>query len=680
MKLLHVELENIFAYDRPVRVDLDMVTPERNIVLIWGRNGMGKTSFLNSLKLLFLGADREDIRKIGFPPRTLTPRQYVLGDSGSWSGVINRKALNHAKATGQRVTARVKARWQNADESIVTAERQWSTTPAGYEETLAVWDGREKMTGDAAKQRLQDYMPPEFVGFFFFDGEDIKQLAESDDRKIIDFDRLLRITFTEILSDELGELAKERSRGIVAEQLRQQIALSEEALTRARLTGEAEQHRLAELTDLAEEYAADLRRLNARREDLSAGASDAQRAALEERIGDLQTRLADAEYELAESVPAMAPIFANLSLVELARKAVAERLSAVGAAEQVLARRIKHEMPGWIEAAPVALPPDGVVRLSESLGQRIDELVHPASSGGLFGSLDPVRADQIDRRLEYLLLQSADEQNDHVRRLTLVRRLRRELAESREALMRLEVGSQVNLEEYRRTISQIESLEAKRDATREARGQSQRSLENAAEVVRLETQRLRELRTRQEAELKRGKESRFILKLAGTMADIRETLRKSARRNVETRLNARFSDLVYEHGLVERIQIGDAYTMTFLDRYGNPTGRASLSSGLKQLAATAFLWAMKDAVGRERPIVIDTPLGRLDRENQERMLVNYYPRLSSQVIVLPTNTEIDGRKLSLLLPHVAKEYTIHNPFGDGADIRSGSLIEEGGHG
>ena len=62
MKFLSVELEHVFAYDRKATVDLSGTTDDQNIVLIWGRNGAGKTSFLNALKLLFTGVDHPSNR------------------------------------------------------------------------------------------------------------------------------------------------------------------------------------------------------------------------------------------------------------------------------------------------------------------------------------------------------------------------------------------------------------------------------------------------------------------------------------------------------------------------------------------------------------------------------------------------------------------------------------------
>ncbi|MCA1791373.1 MAG: AAA family ATPase, partial [Thioalkalivibrio sp.] len=308
MRLLKFELENILAYDQKVVLDLDVVTPEKNVILIWGLNGMGKTSFLNALRLVFYGAEGpERIRRVGFPPRTLTPKQYVLGDGGAWTGLLNSRVRHRAAATGEQVTARVRLQWRTSDGITVTAERQWIEVPGGFKQHLYVWDGEQRLTADPAELRLQDFMPHDYVDFFFFDGEDIKHLAESDERKSIDFDKLLRVSFLEVLRDQLKDVARERTRTGAAEALRTQIARAEELLTQARVTVESDGQRVAELDSRIATAQVELRRLTARREELSAGASDAQRSALEERLRKLRDDLRDEEGRLAETLPAIAP-------------------------------------------------------------------------------------------------------------------------------------------------------------------------------------------------------------------------------------------------------------------------------------------------------------------------------------------------------------------------------------
>ena len=66
MKFLSIEIEHVFAYDNRAIVDLSGTTDDRNIILVWGRNGSGKTSFLNALKLLFTGVEHPSSRMVGF--------------------------------------------------------------------------------------------------------------------------------------------------------------------------------------------------------------------------------------------------------------------------------------------------------------------------------------------------------------------------------------------------------------------------------------------------------------------------------------------------------------------------------------------------------------------------------------------------------------------------------------
>ena len=66
-----------------------------------------------------------------------------------------------------------------------------------------------------------------------------------------------------------------------------------------------------------------------------------------------------------------------------------------------------------------------------------------------------------------------------------------------------------------------------------------------------------------------------------------------------------------------------------------------LSAGEKQIYAIAILEALAKTSGRHLPIIIDTPLGRLDSEHCTKLINNYFPYASHQVIILSTDTEID---------------------------------------
>lgn len=125
MKFTRVRLQNIFAYEGLIEFDFSVTRPGRNVVLIWGRNGMGKTSFLNAVKLLFTGTSKKEFRNVGFPPTSLNEKQYLLGDGARWSGVINRTARRRALALNDTVETFVEINWVDEEGREFTASRWW---------------------------------------------------------------------------------------------------------------------------------------------------------------------------------------------------------------------------------------------------------------------------------------------------------------------------------------------------------------------------------------------------------------------------------------------------------------------------------------------------------------------------------------------------------------------------
>ena len=91
---------------------------------------------------------------------------------------------------------------------------------------------------------------------------------------------------------------------------------------------------------------------------------------------------------------------------------------------------------------------------------------------------------------------------------------------------------------------------------------------------------------------------------------------------------------------------------------------ANISAGMKQLTAQALLWALSEATSRRIPIIVDTPLARIDRIHQENLLNAYYPNAGEQVIVLPTDSEIDIEKYRLIQPHICAEFRLENTDGE----------------
>jgi DNA sulfur modification protein DndD len=635
---------------------------------------MGKTSFLRAIKLLFLGVRPERGRTVGFPPTVLPERQFVAGDGANWSGLINRQAARRAAREGTTPTARVMATWESESGRAVTIERRWILKPGGFDENAVVYDGVERLAGQAALDRIGDLMPSEFVDFFFFDGEDIKALAESEAMHQAEFDRLLRITFIAELVTELKGIGSERRRRDMGEKLLHEYTAAEADLVKAKGDRKSAQHGIAGNEEALALDGVQLQRLYVRRENLSTGASNAQRAELEARREQLGREIQESAHGIAANVPPKAPVIANLALVRSALAATQQRVQSSSAAEQRFLDRISGRMPNWIvEEAGIGRPEAG--SLSERLVERMrGEL--PRGAGGPFASLNPLRAERLQEMLSRLAVAGNDILRAQASELEALRRLQRELHETEEALMQIEVGSQANLEQYKAVVREIAEIEDRQRDRAVRKGQQLEKLKDAeARIAALES-KLAVLADSQDRAARERDEARFIRKIEAALNELGEALRRTIRVKLEERLNVRFRELVTMHPLVDRVTIDDVYTMTYFDAQGKEVGRSSLSSGLKQLAATALLWSLKDVSKLDMPVIIDTPLGRIDRENQDNMLHTYYPRLARQVIILPTNTEIDQRRFDLIRDRVAGQFKIVNESGDSARVeRGGTLVQ-----
>jgi DNA sulfur modification protein DndD len=84
----------------------------------------------------------------------------------------------------------------------------------------------------------------------------------------------------------------------------------------------------------------------------------------------------------------------------------------------------------------------------------------------------------------------------------------------------------------------------------------------------------------------------------------------------------------------------------------------SLSAGERQLYALALLQALRQMSGRQLPLLIDTPLARLDEHHRSQVLHEYLPHVSSQVILFTTDAEIDDGLLAEAEPFVARVYRL----------------------
>lgn len=83
-----------------------------------------------------------------------------------------------------------------------------------------------------------------------------------------------------------------------------------------------------------------------------------------------------------------------------------------------------------------------------------------------------------------------------------------------------------------------------------------------------------------------------------------------------------------------------------------------LSKGEKQVYVLSLYWALIRLSSHEVPFIIDTPYARIDTEHRENITKEFLPNIGLQVIILSTNEEINETYYHMLKPYIAQEYLL----------------------
>ena len=101
---------------------------------------------------------------------------------------------------------------------------------------------------------------------------------------------------------------------------------------------------------------------------------------------------------------------------------------------------------------------------------------------------------------------------------------------------------------------------------------------------------------------------------------------------------------------LSQIVVDDDYSLQILDRGGRPF-LANISAGQRQIMSIAFIVALAKAAAKgemfEMPLFMDTPFGRLSYEHRKNLLQSI-PGFASQWILLATDTEFRKQEAELL--------------------------------
>lgn len=670
MKFERLILENIFAYYGRQEIDLSIGDGARNIVVVSGRNGRGKTSLLNAIKLLFVGPTDERIRSMGFPPRRIGANQFVVGIPGRWDGIVNTKF----RAEGGNA-ASVALVWK-VEKKTLCAERRWTVNDRGYSEQVSYFEDDQLVdTESDALERLGEIVPRDLVPYFFFDGEQIQALAEDiEGSRTEDIERVLNISYVRELVVQVEDFVKQRRRARLSGAVRVELVKAEGDLR----TAEVEESAVGkEIEDLEEEnlrLGDLLRRLRRERDQLRGGLSDHARELLKKQANELEREHENLATNIAHDLPVEIPFIVNPGLVDGAYQQVS-KLVAPGTVERRLLERLEHDLPSQLFFTPpypsVELTTEQNRFLDAKLRQLLKEADNQKSEMPSFlGNLSPDRARTLRDRLIPFIEHGMRTRQRYGRQLMQLRQLASKLHGIKKELEETEVMSDSVLAKFEEIEREIGVVSENMSDNREKLGTKRGELKGAREKIAGLRRRISELEGEYEIQQTVDNEVELGKRIERALNSYISKRRDAHRASLEEKINEKYRILFGTGGQVQRISLSENFIMSYRDGEGRTIGRSSISAGMKQIAATALLWALKEETKRNVPVVIDTPLARIDRENQNRLLLEYYPNAGEQVIVLPTDVEIDDGKLFLIQDSIAKRFSIENEHGNAAEIVS----------
>ena len=134
-----------------------------------------------------------------------------------------------------------------------------------------------------------------------------------------------------------------------------------------------------------------------------------------------------------------------------------------------------------------------------------------------------------------------------------------------------------------------------------------------------------------------------------------------------------FNQLSHKPDRIRRVELDpQTFAVTLYDTHNRALLKEKLSAGEKQIYTTALLWALAKTSGKALPMILDTPLGRLDSSHRHLLVERYFPYVSHQVVLLSTDTEVEGELRSLLDSHIS--YTFHLAYRQAEGL---TTIKEG---
>jgi hypothetical protein len=142
------------------------------------------------------------------------------------------------------------------------------------------------------------------------------------------------------------------------------------------------------------------------------------------------------------------------------------------------------------------------------------------------------------------------------------------------------------------------------------------------------------------------------------------SLKKEKKSALERRIKTTMNNLMHKTDFINNVDVvvdDDIIDINLYATGGSIIKKESLSKGEQQLYATSLLKALVEESGIQFPVFIDSPLQKFDKSHAKKIITEFYPTVSKQVILFPLlHKELTENELETMKPYVNSAYLLRN--------------------
>jgi DNA sulfur modification protein DndD len=679
MTIQQVVFENFKPYYGVSEFDLS-VNPEENIVLIGGRNGQGKTSFLVGLVWCVYGERISKVDKV-FSKEVKNNYQRFLQSS------INRRA---ASKDAQDFSVSItfsdvelsEVFTSNAQKSCEICLKRTFNVNTNKEDFTIFIDGEENQLVNDERGKanfIDDYLIPlEAAKFVFFDAEKISEVAEMSVKEQGKFmnealGKMLGLSKYEELVGNLqqyrDELRKNNSKALLHSQLEaqsnkisfceSQIVIFNEKFEQSEDTMERLEREIAEL----EKY---LAQIGAKSINIDVDALDAKKIELENQQKVIGSRL----NEISEIIPFAISAGRIQELVEmlgLEQEIVAKeaRLRDVKERAELFVERL-FEQPIFPNEKD-----GGDIKIRQKafyMDKAIDVFTKIHTETESNEIILPFRHDLSKATLEHIInvharLKTNEDLYQSV--FTDYIRLTNDISEINQQLNRARAKAEdQSVTDYKETLK---SKKGDRDRAFKSKIEAESTVKQFE--IQLTTAKNTYSNLLEKVDLS-NKDKAVIDNIDKHMSALEDFIfaqKNSKCASLSYLVATEMRRIMHKQDLFDDVEVrilpeGGGLNVT-LKKDSLEVPKEELSSGEKQIYISCLLKAILEESIVDYPVFIDTPLGRLDKDHKDSFVDKYYPFLANQVIILTTDEEVTPARKERIEHKIAKTYQLVNSDG-----------------